>query len=488
MLDVFTAAKTARFNSLVTPTMNVTLGLPAGSLLDNRWRSMPYDNYGMAPLYDKYTTSGISARVSYQPRGAMQIKSITAFRRLDSNIAVDGDQSPYSLQTSKTDFTQHQFSQEFQFSGAAFDDRLKYLVGLYAFQESGNSTVTQESFHGLWEVSRIAADAADTLTRFYMKAKSLGLYTQETLALTSSTNLTLGARSNRDTKDYSTEVLNTELVTTILPLSSATTTWNSFTPKIGLDWKPTTTSMLYGSYSKGFKSGGFGASTNVRLPTPQYEPERLDTVELGLKSEWLNRRLTANLATFSSKYKDIQLTVQTAAPVTGALVRTTQNGGDADLSGVEAEFVAAPVDNLRLNLGLGYFKDKFVRLSAAAITVGTKLSDRLPQVPRQSVSLGAEYLINTAAGKVTLRGDASYKGSVFLTIADPVSYQNGYSLYNASISLAPASIRGLTLSLQGTNLSDRRYYIYHASLAPTGQEIAIPAAPRMVSVVGKYSF
>ena len=488
LLNVFAAAKTARFNSLVTPSLDQTLGLPAGSVMDNRWLSSPYNNYGMSPLFDNYEASGISARINYQPANAMQIKSITAYRKLNSSIAVDGDQVPYSLQTSQTTMDQHQFSQEFQFSGEAFNNRLKYLFGVYAFEEKGNSSVTQQSFHGLWEITHTAADAADTLTDFYMKARSLALYTQETLTLAPDVNLTFGARANRDSKDYSTRVLNTELGTTIVPTSFASASWSSFTPKIGVDWKPTAAAMLYANYSKGFKSGGFGASTNPLLPTPAYNPEKLDTVELGVKSEWMNRKLTANLAAFYSKYKDIQLTVQTAAPGTGALVRTTQNGGDAQLSGLELELVAAPSDNLKLNLALGYVADKFVSLTPQALSVGIKMTDKLPQVPRMSASLGAEYLINTGYGKVTLRGDASYKGDEYLTIADPISFQNGYTLYNASISFAPTSVRGLNLTLQGTNLMDKRYYIYHANLAPTGEEVAIPAAPRMIALVGRYTF
>jgi outer membrane receptor for Fe3+-dicitrate len=87
-----------------------------------------------------------------------------------------------------------------------------------------------------------------------------------------------------------------------------------------------------------------------------------------------------------------------------------------------------------------------------------------------------------------LRGDLAYKGDHFLTAADPSSFQEGFFLYNARLAYVPANVRELELSIQGINLSDEVYYIYHATLAPTGQEIGLAAQPRLIYAMAKYSY
>ena len=394
----------------------------------------------------------------------------------------------------------HQYSQELQFFGTAMDDRLKYLVGLYAFQENGSSKLYTESFHGIWEniplALRTNADAADTFTYFYMKAKSYAVFTQESFALNPQIELTVGGRYNWDEKDYAFAVNFTQRGVAQVPFSRDSQSWESFTPKAGINWRPADNILVYASYQEGFKSGGWGSSNNALSPTPRYEPETIATWEIGAKTDWFNRRLTANVAVFQSDYQDIQFTVQKLDPVTGANLRTIQNSGDADIQGFEAEFVAVPTDGLTLNLGVGYVDAKFSRLTPQALAIldpfnrpnAVKIGDPLPQVPDWSVNGGAQYVVHLGAGDLTLRGDASYKGDQFLTLGDPTSFQAAYTLYNAAITFAPNAVPGLELSLNGTNLSDEVYYAYHATLPPTGEEVALPVQPRLVYATAKFKF
>jgi iron complex outermembrane receptor protein len=274
----------------------------------------------------------------------------------------------------------------------------------------------------------------------------------------------------------------------VIPFTRAEAAWNSFTPKLGVDWKPVEPIMLYASYAQGFKSGGFGPSNSPNIPTPIYDPERVTAYEVGVKSEWLERRLTAMLAAFYNDYRDIQLTVQTADPVTNANVRTTQNAGRSKIMGFEVELGAVPVDGLALNAGVGYVDAKFDELSPQATMVGFMLGDRLPQVPDWSVNAGAQYAFGVGIGELTLRADVTYKGDHFLTAADPTSFQEGYALYAARVAFVPSAAEELELSLQGINLGDEVYYVYHATLPPTGQEIALASQPRLIYFMAKYMY
>jgi iron complex outermembrane receptor protein len=274
-----------------------------------------------------------------------------------------------------------------------------------------------------------------------------------------------------------------------VPYSHAEASWTSFTPKVGIDYSPIEPILVYASYSQGFKSGGFSTSNSPTNPTPKYDPERVTAYEVGFKSHWFEgRKLTTNVAAFYNDYRDIQLTVQSVDPVTNANVRTTQNAGASKIKGFEADFVAVPFTGLSINAGAGYTDAKFDSLTMAARMTGFTLGEPLPQIPDWTFNAGLQYAFDIGAGELTLRGDISYKGEQKLTAADPSSIQKGYALIAARIAFVPDGLEGLEVSLYGLNLSDEHYYVYHATLAPTGQEVAIPGAPRLIFGSVKYMF
>jgi iron complex outermembrane receptor protein len=274
-----------------------------------------------------------------------------------------------------------------------------------------------------------------------------------------------------------------------VPYTHAEASWTSLTAKAGIDYSPIEPILAYASFSQGFKSGGFSASNNPNNPTPKYDPERVTAYEVGVKTHWFEgRRLTTNLAAFYNDYRDIQLTVQTVDPVTNANVRTTQNAGASKIKGFEADVMTVPVAGLSFNAGAGYTDAKFDSLTPAAVMTGFTVGEPLPQIPDWTFNAGLQYALNIGVGELTVRGDVSYKGEQKLTAADPSSIQKGYALIAARIAFVPEGLEALEVSLYGLNLSDERYYVYHATLAPTGQEVAIPGAPRTIFGSVKYLF
>lgn len=490
-----TVAKIARFNQFAAPYLNPRLGLPTGSIYDARWESLsPYDIYSLQPQQDDADIGGVALTFDADLTDEIYLKSISAWRKINALIEVDGDQTPYPLQQSRTTMKQEQWSQELQLGGTAIDGRLNFLIGAYAFREEGNSIVFTRSFEGIYEAIiagggvPTAADVGNTSTLFAMRATSFALFTQETFKLTDQFGVTVGARYNKDRKVYGTQVLRPQNNTTVVPYSTAVAEWDSFTPRVALEYKPDRDLLFYASWSKGFKSGGFGASTVASTPTPRYDPEKLTSYEVGAKTSWLNNRLTFNLAGFYSEYRNIQLTVQSTDPVTNANIRTTRNAGGSNIKGFEMELAARPAPGLNLNLGVGYVDAKFDELAASAIGSGFRLGDRVPQIPDWSVNAGASYTVETGAGPFTLRGDLSYKGSQFLTPADATSFQDSYTLLGARVAWEPSFVSGLELSVEGTNLTKANHAYYKATLPPTGSYVAIPAAPREIYATAKFSF
>jgi iron complex outermembrane receptor protein len=147
-----------------------------------------------------------------------------------------------------------------------------------------------------------------------------------------------------------------------------------------------------------------------------------------------------------------------------------------------------PIAGLSFNAGVGYTDAKFDSLTMQAKLSGFADGEPLPQIPDWTVNTGLQYAFNIGAGELTVRGDLSYKGEQLLTAADPSSIQKGYALLGARIAFVPDGLEELEVSLYGLNLTDQRYYVYHASLAPTGQEVAIQGAPRLIFGSMKYMF
>ncbi|CAN5340205.1 TonB-dependent receptor [soil metagenome] len=483
-----TPALIARFNSIAAPSQAAAAGLPAGTVYSAPF-ALPgsYRSYSTSPLQDDYDIGGGSATLGWTPADSFNFKSITAYRKLHTHIRVDGDNSPFTISTTDEEIRDRQFSQEFQIGGTILGDRVKYLAGLYYFAEDGTSDKTSFSFHGVYEITGTASDARDTLTAQRYRARSYAAFTQEDITLVDGLDLSLGARINKDKKDFTVKVTLPQRGGVVsVPYQTRSAEWTSFTPRIGLNWKPTQDMLIYGSYSTGFKSGGFSNPT-ATMAAPVYDPEKLRTFELGAKTQWLDDRLTFNVAGFLSKWRDIQLSIIVPGP-TGGVVTLTGNGGTAKLYGFEAEVVAKPVPQLQLNLGVGYTHNEFTELAAGATAAGITRGTKLPHVPEWSITPGIQYSAETGVGRFTLRSDLSYRSDQFLTIADPVSLQKGYALVGARIAFTPAGMRNLELGVEGTNLTDHRYLVYHQQAAIFGVEITQPGDPRQIAATATLRF
>lgn len=476
----------ARFNEIAAPVQAIELGLPAGTLYDSRWViSDRYTTHSGSPLQDDYDIGGVSATFTFSPSDAFSFKSISAWRDLSSEVRVDGDTSPFTISSTHEKIDDEQISQEFQVSGELAGGRLRYLAGVYYFSEKGKSRRFSESFHGVYEVTGLPSDARDTLVLQDYEAESIAIFTQEEIDLTDKLTLVLGARANWDDKTFTTETqLPQRDYFVSIPAQTRSEDWFSFTPRVGLNFRLSDDVMLYASYAEGFKSGGFGNPTAV-LPTPVYGPEELATYEIGAKTRWLDGRLTLNGAAWWSDWTDIQLNVIVPGP-TGGVVNVTQNGGDAELYGVEIEATWRPTSAFTLNLGAGYTHNEFVRLAGGV--VGVTYDTKLPHVPEWTISAGAQYDLTTSLGNWTLRADASYRDDQFLTIADPTSLEKAYTLLNARIAFEPAALPQLELALEGSNLTDKEYLVYNQNATIFGIQLNVPGEPRRVSLLARYRF
>jgi iron complex outermembrane recepter protein len=410
---------------------------------------------------------GFSGTLAWDFGGAT-LKSITAYRNLDSFSTSDPDGTGYRLYDQQTTTQQHQFSQELQLSGDAFDDKLGYLIGAYYFREQAKQ-VLNLCFAPITPLPTARFNQCNVWSQGNeQKTSSYAVFGQARYNVTDALSLTLGGRYTWEDKDIVSNqffdfrpagfspapgIVLPGFVAPIVTNLGSSLSFRKFTPKVGLEWKASDDILVFASYAKGFRSGGF----NGRLIAPQtfvptYEPDTNDTYEVGIKSDLIDRTLRLNLTGFYSKYKGIQQTISDPA-----VQFRVANAGDAELYGFEAELTATPLAGLRFNLGVGYTSSTFQNVP---VNVGPINGNRLPFSPEFTVAVGGEYAIDSSVGTFTPRVDYRFQSRTFFTAFNlPLEQQAPYGLLAARLTFVDKSER-FSLAVYGDNLTDSKYFTF----------------------------
>lgn len=452
------------------------------------------NTFATGPNGTEIDTWGTALTLDWAALEALSVKSITAWRDTDGFFNRDADGSPIDLtHTSNFAYRHRQFSQEIQLTGDLAGDRLRYVAGLYYFLEEGNDPLVvdfPESFGNLF------------IDRAEIDNESVAAYVQATYGLTERLALTGGLRYTRDDKEFFTDQF---LVTgfaspfvfgapagTVVPLvprdSAAAESFDDVSPRVALELDVSDALMVYGSFSQGFKSGGF----NLRYVQPRpavlpFEQEEVDAWEVGAK--WESARVRLSLAGFYSDYTGIQLTIfeNLGAPV-------TLNAGDAGISGVELELTAVPVENLELGLAVGYTDAEYeeIRQSPAIIvTPEQRITERtaLPNTPEWQTALSAGYAFALRSGAgVYLRFDWKWTDDVFNDAQNSrFLFQDDFHLVNAAATWRSPSERWSVRAFV-ENLTDERYVVSGDSNFGIGFHEANYNRGREWGVEGRFEF
>jgi iron complex outermembrane receptor protein len=214
--------------------------------------------------------------------------------------------------------------------------------------------------------------------------------------------------------------------------------------------------MVYATAASGFRSGGVNARSAAPIREANYyDPEKVLSYEVGLKADWLDRRLRTNLALYYQDYKDIQ---QAQIIVVGANTATVIfNAQKAHISGAEAEVVAVPADNLSVTLTASTTRpvyDEFVANPSPGVFTD-RSGEKFVRVPRYQASISADYRIPVAYGRWRLNANYGWRSKEFFSVAgDPEQTQKAVGIVNARIGVE-LTRWDLELSLWGKNLANK---------------------------------
>ncbi|WP_235523838.1 TonB-dependent receptor [Caulobacter sp. Root487D2Y] len=463
------------FNTYVAPGLGITAPNGAKSLNPSFLTDSPFTTYGTGPNVNDLDLWGGSATVSWD-LGEVTFKSITAVRGLTATFARDGDNTPFTFRETFNHDVQAQYSQEFQLGGESFGDRLTWVTGAYVFRERGTDSGYAKLALGL--APGVSPPPYSPSAAVYTKVTSTtyALFAQGSLALTDQLSATVGARYNRDEKDY---VLDHRRIRDggVIAQVSPSGSWNSFTPKVGLEFKATPDVLLYASVGKGFKSGGFNARPlNDASEVTEYQPETLLTYEAGAKTAWLNRRLILNVAGYFSDYQDIQVTVNQTPR------NFVANAAAGEVKGLEVELQARPTASWSFNFGGGYMDAKYTEVGsglAAGQVLPITLATHFIKAPKWTLNSGIEYGHDlSSGGRLTARVDWTHYSTVYNDVAnDPDLTQPAYDLFGARLAYASPD-QLWQAALFGLNLSDERYMVSGNASSGFGLKEASFGRPR----------
>ncbi len=143
---------------------------------------------------------------------------------------------------------------------------------------------------------------------------------------------------------------------------SATLKSEKLTPRLTAEFRPADDILVYASWAKGFKPGGFNTNEVVDFTGQGYQPERVTAYELGVKSQLFDRSLTLNADVYYNDYTDQQIGVQNSnVSPTGQTVTTAGivNAGQVSILGFEADIDWRVAERVRLGLGYAFTRSRF---------------------------------------------------------------------------------------------------------------------------------
>lgn len=476
--------------------------------------------------------------------GAVQIINIFGYRDVDLKYLTNVDGLPalvtdgsgaypagVQLEYIKGSLYQslEQTSNELQFRGQAFDDKLNWIVGGFWLKNEPNGP--QSNWVGFGHI----IDTPDPATSFnFVTEESKAVFAHVTYDLDSllaGLKLELGARYTKDEIESCTGVGvaatpngtklsdckrgNTDKVVgaSVNSASSNETTWSA-----GLNWQVTPDLFTYIVTRKGYRAGGINAPTfsGRMVPYQAFAPESVTDAEIGMRADWAigNVDFRTNVSAFIAKYKDVQAVlsgVQVSPncdpsnpdnppgvspdgdcdinndPAGGTLLA---NLGESEVKGVEFEVVVAPLDGLTFNIGGSYVDTKttkFTLPTALAPYVGTT-SIPFNYTPETSFIAGARYEMQLDNG---LAEQVVFNANYYWT--DDIPYVESmlpsYSLTNLRVDFNRVAHSALDVGLFVRNAFDKDYMTTgNVSGAFIGQTVGLFGPPRMYGVELRYAF
>lgn len=363
-----------------------------------------------APAESKYNAPSATFEMNAD-LGEVKLTAITGWRHSREEQTQDFDGSSVDLYY--VDRRQHytQWSQELRLSGkvgSTFD----YVVGGYYFNSKYDLTQWSRVFGFSPTVAPTLFDK--NAQHVEGKTSSYALFGDFNWAFADRWRLSFGGRWSHDNKKlwngFAPNVLvdpATVARSKFAAVGSGDASFSKFTPKAGIDFRPSNDVMLYASWSRGYRSGGFSprAATAATASTP-FQPETVDAYELGAKFSLADGKVQLNFAGFVSDYKNMQQNLTVPGGPTGNQTITGNVPGGAMIKGLEFDGTFRVAEGFKITATASIMDSHFRKFIANGVLPSTAIGpydytkNRLIYAPDFSASIEAEYKVPTSFGSV----------------------------------------------------------------------------------------
>ena len=453
-----------------------------------------YSNYGTDPVSGRNVPNinnlnhwGFAGTLEWMFSDQLTLKSVTAFREFSNQFGRDSDGSPLAQNSTYDDSRHQQFTEEVTFTGKA--GPLDWAAGGFYYRAHD----TNRGYDVLYPCALVANIVPEVCIHeqdSYVSqiTKNWALFVHGIWHITDPLSLIAGVRYTSDEKDATITLTNFDptvsnagdVLGQYVPLSTTHTDFD-----VSLNYQFTQDLMSYIRYSTGFKGGGFSPRPADAVQTEPFKPEYLKTLEVGAKSEFMQRRMRLNGDIFWSKYTDQQTFAQQCDPGTGGPGQPAcinwfreENAGDARLWGVEAELQAEPTDALHIDASLGYINYLLQSNGGNELLfTGNQCNGETcysPRTPKFTGTLGVQYSFSLPGGKLTPRLDEAYQSKIYFvtnngcfTTTGPAGCGSGaqgsYGLLNGRLTWEPNGSKW-DFALWGRNLTGKQYFSGKLSL------------------------
>lgn len=436
-----------------------------------------------SPAHFKMNQSGVSLELNWA-FAAHTLTSISAARQWDWEPHNDADATALAILTrANVASEQEQFSQELRIASSN-DGELRYVAGAFLFHQTIDST--QRNSYGAdasnWifgpAVPASVLDGFTSVQHAQPDTDSYAIFAQGDWDFAAHWSLTLGARYTYEEKRGEFQqygeggaVLPPALQAIRNNFGATAVAFEdnlyegALSGLASVNYRWTDDVLIYLSLAHGFKSGGINLVSLPAGAQSLIDPEVADDVELGVKSEWFDRRVIANAVLYWTEVDDYQSVQVDTQRTTSYLA----NAASVRARGVELELTAVPLDGLQLSTAIGYNEARYRDYENAPCppeAIGRTVCDLsgkpVQGAPRWTANIGAEYRRDLnefdAEGYVganyAYTDDFSSQGSNSIDTIVP-----GYGVANMRIGVDWVE-RGIDMSLWVRNLFDKEYFTY----------------------------
>ena len=454
---------------------------------------------------------------------AWTLKNVLAYRDDESFSPIDFDSLPVDDLDVPVVYDNEQFSEELQllYSG----ERLNGIMGFY-FLDAAAFNQFDVVLAQLGAILNPPVPGLNANTFGNVETESWSLFADFTYDLTDQTSLSVGGRYTSD--ERTSRVLRRTFVGGISPAFGGTAVpvvttsdflgskeFTEFSPRVSFAWQPVDEHNLYVSYSEGFKGGSFDPRSQTSVAPDLdgdgdidsddifnfmiFQPETVQSYEIGAKSSWADGRVTTSAAVFFADYEDVQIpgSIGFDSDNDGQVdtfIGVTSNAGRADMTGFEFEGLARANDYWSFAWAVGWIDAEYKEFIDA---FGVDVADQrvFQNTPEWTLSGTVTYetplTLFSRAGSIAIITSASYRDdtSQFETPI-PLLDQDSYTLWDLSI-VWEADDSRIRAGLHGRNLTDEEYKVagYNfPNLGLEGNVTAFYGNPSTVTATVEFRF